>query len=47
MKFKLLALTLIAPAAFVSCENPADKTTDAKVSAAVDKTSASTAGGTK
>jgi polyisoprenoid-binding protein YceI len=47
MKFKLLALTLIAPVTFVSCENPADKTTDAKVSAAVDKTSASTAGGTK
>lgn len=46
MKSKLLALTLIAPAAFVSCENPADKTTDAKVSAAVDKTTTS-AGGNK
>lgn len=47
MKFTLLALALIAPAAFVSCENPADKTADAKVSAAVEKTSTSTAGGTK
>ena len=47
MKLKLLALIVAAPAAFVSCENPADKTADAKVSAAVDKTSASSEAGTK
>lgn len=37
MKTKYLACAIAAPLVFVSCENPADKTTDAKVSAAVDK----------
>ncbi len=46
-KFKLTALALASAAGFVSCDNPADKTTDAKVTAAVDKTSTSAAGGTK
>jgi polyisoprenoid-binding protein YceI len=47
MKNKLLALAFAAPAIFVSCENPADKTTDAKVSSAVEKSDVTTAGGTK
>ncbi len=47
MKSKSLALTLITPLAFVSCENPADKTTDAKVSAAVEKSASQVAGGVK
>ena len=47
MKPKFLALALLAPAVFVSCENPADKTTDAKVGAAVEKTSSGAEGGTK
>lgn len=47
MKIKTLALVLAAPAVFVSCENPADKTTDAKVSAAVDKSGAPSESGTK
>ncbi len=44
MKNKYLALATAAPLIFVSCENPADKTTDAKVSAAVEKTVASETG---
>ncbi len=42
-------ITLIAAAAvaFVSCENPADKTADAKVSAAVEKSTASDESGTR
>lgn len=42
-------LTLLAATAitFVSCENPADKTTDAKVSEAVEKSTASTAASTR
>jgi len=47
MKSKTIALMLAAPAAFVSCENPADKTTDATVSEAVDKAGAPTASGTR
>lgn len=47
MKSKYLALALIAPAVFVSCENPADKTTDAKVTGAVEKSSTEAAGGTQ
>jgi polyisoprenoid-binding protein YceI len=47
MKIKYLLLTLAAPAAFVSCENPADKTTDAKVSDAVEKSAMPSASGTK
>ncbi|MEO5915766.1 MAG: YceI family protein [Luteolibacter sp.] len=46
MKTKYLAFAVAAPLAFVSCENPADKTTDAKVSGAVEKT-ASNESGTK
>lgn len=38
MKTKYLAIAIAAPLAFVSCDNPADKTTDAKVSGAVEKT---------
>lgn len=45
MKFNYLALA--APLLFVSCENPADKTTDAKVSDAVNKSSTSIEGATK
>lgn len=44
MKTKYLALAIAAPIAFVSCENPADKTTDAKVSGAVEKTATSESG---
>lgn len=47
MKIKAIALTLAAPVIFVSCENPADKTADAKVSAAVEKSNSAEAGGTK
>lgn len=36
---KHVSLAIAAPLIFVSCENPADKTTDAKVSAAVEKSS--------
>lgn len=48
MKTKYFSLILIAaPLAFVSCENPADKTTDAKVSAAVEKSAPQADGGVK
>lgn len=47
MKTKYLALAIAAPVIFVSCENPADKTTDAKVSGAVEKTADASASGTK
>lgn len=47
MKTKSLALAIITPLAFVSCENPADKTTDAKVSEAVDKSATPAQAGTK
>ena len=47
MKTKYLALAIAAPLVFVSCENPADKTTDAKVSAAVDKSATPAQAGTK
>lgn len=47
MKTRYLALAIAAPVIFVSCENPADKTTDAKVSEAVEKSSTAEAGGTK
>lgn len=47
MKSKFLALVLAAPLAFVSCENPADKTTDAKVSGSVEKLASSATGGTR
>lgn len=47
MKHRFLIASFIAPTIFVSCENPADKTTDAKVSAAVEKSAASAVGGTK
>src|SRR6478609_3128849 len=47
MKTKYLALAIAAPVIFVSCENPADKTTDAKVSDAVEKTAVAATGGTK
>jgi polyisoprenoid-binding protein YceI len=47
MKTKSLTFVLIAPLAFVSCENPADKTTDAKVSAAVEKSAPQAAAGVK
>jgi len=43
----LAALALATPLAFVSCENPADKTTDAKVEAAVEKSSTPEEAGTK
>ncbi len=46
MKIKYLALTLTA-LTLISCENPADKTTDAKISAAVEKAGATAADGTK
>ncbi|MES2438278.1 MAG: YceI family protein [Verrucomicrobiota bacterium] len=47
MKTKYLLLAIAAPVIFVSCENPADKTTDAKVSTAVEKSATPEAGGTK
>lgn len=47
MKIRFLAISLISSAAFVSCENPADKTTDAKVSDAVEKSDLGAAGGVK
>ncbi|MES2923008.1 MAG: YceI family protein [Verrucomicrobiota bacterium] len=47
MKNKYLALAIAAPLVFVSCENPADKTTDAKVSAAVDKSATPAQAGIK
>ena len=47
MKTKYLAFAIAAPLVFVSCENPADKTTDAKVSAAVDKPATPALAGTK
>lgn len=47
MKTKYLALAIAAPLVFVSCENPADKTTDAKVSDAVDKSATPAQAGTK
>ena len=40
-------IAIFVPMIFVSCENPADKTTDAKVSAAVEKAVASVSAGTK
>lgn len=47
MKSKYLALAIAAPVIFVSCENPADKTTKAKVGETVAKTETIKAGGTK
>ncbi len=47
MKTKLLAIAISAPLAFVSCENPADKTTDAKVSGSVEKLESAPTGGTR
>jgi polyisoprenoid-binding protein YceI len=47
MKARLLALALATPAIFVSCENPADKTTTATVSDAVEKPGATSTAGTK
>jgi polyisoprenoid-binding protein YceI len=47
MKSKFLALALLAPTVFVSCENPADKTTSATVSEAVDKAPSTTEEGVK
>ena len=47
MKSKYLALAIAAPVIFVSCENPADKTTKAKVAETVAKTETIKAGGTK
>ncbi len=44
MKTKYLALAIAAPVIFASCENPADKTTDAKVSGAVEKSGTAEAG---
>lgn len=44
MKATHIAILLAAPTLFVACENPADKTTDAKVSAAVEKTASATSG---
>ena len=47
MKPRYLAIALAAPVFFASCENPADKTTTAEVSAAVAKTEAAVEGGVK
>lgn len=47
MKTKFLAISIAAPVIFAACENPADKTTDAKVSTAVEKSGTTAAGGTK
>ena len=47
MKAKYIAFAIVAPLMLISCENPADKTTDAKVSAAVDKLTAASETGTK
>ncbi len=47
MKTKSLALAIATSFIFVSCENPADKTADAKVSDAVDKTATTAQVGTK
>lgn len=47
MKHKYIALLIAMPALFVSCENPADKTTDAKVSSAVEKSTTPTETGTR
>lgn len=47
MKATLLTLSVSAPIFFVSCENPADKTTDAKVSAAVEKSGTTAENGIK
>ncbi len=47
MKSKFIALAILAPVVFVSCENPADKTTAAKVGDAVEKNGAAAEGGTK
>lgn len=47
MKNRYIAFAIAAPVIFVSCENPADKTTSAKVSDAVESTTAAATGGTK
>ena len=47
MKSTFIALAILAPTVFVSCENPADKNKDAKVSNAVEKTLSGAEGGTK
>ena len=47
MKSKTIALAIAAPLIFVSCENPADKTTDATVSESIDKVIVAGEGGTK
>jgi len=44
MKTKHALLVLVVPFAFVACENPADKTTTASVSEAVEKTESATEG---
>ena len=47
MKTIYLTLATAIPFIFVACENPADKTTDAKVSDAVDKAATAAQAGTK
>jgi len=47
MKPSYLAIVLAAPVFFVSCENPADKTTKATVSDSVEKSGTVVAGGIK
>ncbi len=47
MKTKFLTLAVSGLIFFVSCENPADKTADAKVSATVEKSGSSAESGTK
>lgn len=47
MPSKIIAIALTIPAILVSCENPADQTTNAKVSAAVEKSVAPETAGTK
>jgi polyisoprenoid-binding protein YceI len=47
MSPKFIALALLAPAILVSCENPADQTTTAQVSSAVEKSATPEVNGTK
>lgn len=46
MRNQYIALALVAPALFVACENPADKTTQATVTEAVEKSAEPVATGT-
>jgi len=47
INYLALALALTVSVVFSSCDNPADKTTDAKISGAVHKTALPTESGTR